>query len=251
MVGAELVDRLRRAGCVAAEEEAARLAEAAPDDPTLQRWVARREQGEPLPWITGRFEFCERSYRIDPGVYVPRPQTEELARRAATALPDGGRALDLCTGSGVVAAHLAAAVPTAVVIAIDIDPRAAGCARRNGALAVVGDLASCLAPRPRFDVITAVAPYVPTAAIRLLPADVQRWEPRRALDGGEEGTQVIEAVIEAAGRLLRPGGRLVLELGGVQDVAVAAALRQSGLGPAEPWFDADGDVRGLSAPRPI
>jgi release factor glutamine methyltransferase len=82
-----VVDRLRAAGCVAAEEEADELVAAAPDRSTLGHWVSRREAGEPLAWITGRVRFCERLLRVAPGVYVPRPQTEELARRSAALLP--------------------------------------------------------------------------------------------------------------------------------------------------------------------
>ncbi|HWC11956.1 MAG TPA: hypothetical protein VG455_12115, partial [Acidimicrobiales bacterium] len=110
-----VVDRLLAAGCVAAEEEAAALRGAAPDEATLEVWVRRREQGEPLAWVTGSLQFCGRSLRVDPGVYVPRVHSEELARRAAALLPAEGRAVDLCTGTGAVAAHLSAGVPTANV----------------------------------------------------------------------------------------------------------------------------------------
>jgi release factor glutamine methyltransferase len=96
-------DRLAAAGCIAPEEEARELLRAASDERTLEEWIRRRERGEPLAWITGITTFCGRSIRVDPGVYVPRPQSEELARRAAAFLPQSGRALDLCTGSGAVA----------------------------------------------------------------------------------------------------------------------------------------------------
>ncbi len=221
---------------------------AAPDDDALEAWVARREQGEPLPWITGSLQFCGRIVRVDPGVYVPRRQSEELARRAAAALPAGGRAADLCTGAGAVAAHLGAEVPGAAVIGIDIDRRAVWCARSNGVAALIGDLAQPLR-RAGFDVVTAVAPYVPTGELRLLPADVQRFEPRRALDGGPDGLDVVRGIVVAASAVLRPGGWLLVELGGDQDRLLQPALLQSGFGPATAWFDDDGDLRGLAAPR--
>src|SRR5438128_12656682 len=82
-VAQTVINRLRAAGCVAADEEADELLAAAPDDNTLEAWIRRREQGEPLAWITGTVQFCGRSRRVDPGVYVPRSQSEELARRAA------------------------------------------------------------------------------------------------------------------------------------------------------------------------
>src|SRR4051794_28670943 len=178
---ADVATRLAAAGCIAAEAEAAELSAVAPDAGTLAAWVTRRETGEPLAWITGMVAFAGERLSIVRGVYVPRVQTEELARRAAALLPRGGRALDLCTGAGAVAAHLRVAVPDARVVATDIDPVAARCARANGVPTAVADLAAAV--RGRFDVITAVPPYVPRDELRLLPRDVVRHEPRRALDG--------------------------------------------------------------------
>jgi release factor glutamine methyltransferase len=239
-------ERLERAGCVAAREEADELVAAAPDAGALEAWIRRRERGEPLAWITGTLRFCGRTVMVDPGVYVPRQQTEALARRAAGLLASGGRAVDLCTGTGVVAAHLRAAVAGAAVVGVDIDPRAAACARRNGVAAVVGD-AGRPPLRPRTcDVVTAVAPYVPTGAIPFLPADVQRYEPRIALDGGDDGLDLVRRVARAAAGLLRPGGWLVAEVGGEQDRALGPVLTALGFAPAAPWYDEDGDLRGLA-----
>lgn len=242
-----VVDRLLAAGCVAAEEEAAELVAAAPDEGTLEAWLRRREQGEPTAWITGTVVFCGQSRHIAPGVYVPRAQSEELARRAATLLPADGRAVDLCTGAGVIAAHLKAEVPTATVIGIDIDVRAAACALRNGIPAAVADLAAPLCSHEGFDVVTAVAPYVPTGALRLLPADVQRYEPRLALDGGADGLHLVRRVIAAARRLLRPGGWLLTEVGGDQDDVLSPTLTAAGFDLVTPWTDDDGDLRGIAA----
>jgi release factor glutamine methyltransferase len=244
---AAVVDRLLAAGCVAAGEEADELLGAAPDRRTLEAWVRRREQGEPMAWITGTLMFCGRTLFVAGGVYVPRHQTEELARRAATLLPAGGRAVDLCTGAGAVTVHLQAAVPTAAVVGVDIDMQAARCARRNGVPVVVGDLDEPLWPRSRVALVTAVAPYVPTAAIALLPADVQRYEPLRALDGGPDGLDLVRRVVAAAARLLRPGGWLVTEVGGDQDEALAPALSTAGFATVIPWRDDDGDLRGIAA----
>lgn len=238
--------RLAAAGCVAAAEEAAELVAAAPDDGTLEGWLVRREGGEPLAWITGTTRFCGRPLHVAPGVYVPRAQTEELARRAAAVLPPHGRAVDLCTGVGAVAAHLRAEVPTADVVGVDVDRRAAACARRNGVPVVVADLAAAL--HAEVDVVTAVAPYVPTRQLSLLPADVQRHEPRLALDGGGDGLDVVRRVVAAAARLLRPGGALLVEVGGDQDDGLAPALERS-FDRATPWLDDEGDLRGLVARR--
>jgi release factor glutamine methyltransferase len=249
-----VINRLVAAGCVAADEEAEELLAAAPDHDTLEGWIQRREQGEPLPWITGTLEFCGHTIHVDAGVYVPRLQTEQLARRAATLLASlgrrppqvGPRAVDLCTGAGAIAFHLMAQVPDATVIGVDIDGRSVVCARRNGITTVMADLDQPLRARS-FDVVTAVAPYVPTGGLRLLPADVQTYEPALALDGGHDGLDVVRRVVRAAARLLRPGGWLLTEVGGDQDQLLAPALAAAGFDVATPWFDEDGDLRGLAA----
>jgi release factor glutamine methyltransferase len=246
-VSSDVIARLRAAGCIAPEEEARELLRTAPDERVLEEWLSRREQGEPLAWITGETEFCGRGLYVAPGVYVPRPHTEELARRAARHLPDSGHAADLCTGAGAIAAHLMHEVPTASVIGVDIDPSAVACAERNGVHAVVGDLGTPLGPGGSFDVVTCVPPYVPAVELLLLPADVQRYEPRVALDGGADGLDVARRVVAAAARLLAPGGRLFIELGGDQDKALAPDLAAAGFADIEPWPDEDGELRGVGA----
>lgn len=241
---AAAADRLAAAGFLAAGEEAGELVAAAPDAATLQTWLRRRERGEPLAWIVGYVTFCGHRVRVDRGVYVPRRQTEPLARRAAALLPAAGRAADLCTGSGAVAVHLAGA--GAAVVGTDVDPRAVACARGNGVVAVRTDLARGLRGGV-FDVVTAVAPYVPTDQLRLLPADVVRYEPHHALDGGGDGLDLIRRVVHAAARLLRRGGSLVTEVGGDQDEVLGPVLAGAGFGPPEWLVDADGDLRGVCA----
>lgn len=243
-----VIERLARAGCVAADEEAEDLVRWAPDQPTLMSWVSRREQGEPIAWIVGTVGFCGHEVRVDQGVFVPRAQSSELARRGAELLGARGRAADLCTGSGAVAVHLAVSRPGAAVVATDLDPRAVACARRNGVAAVVADadLGLC---GGAFDVVTAVPPYVPTDALRLLPADVTRYEPRVALDGGRDGLDLVRRLAAGAARLLRPGGWLVTEIGGDQDTATAQILAEGGFGEPAFWRDAEGDLRGAAARR--
>jgi len=210
---AAVIERLASAGCVAAEREADELLAAASDDATLETWLRRREQGEPPAWITGTTSFCGRPLHVAPGVYVPRAQTEELARRAAALLPASGTAVDLCTGAGAIAAHLRAEVPTATVVGVDIDPLAAACAKRNGVPAIMGDIARPLRTDPRVDLVTAVAPYVPTGAIEFLPADVQapRAEARARRRGRRPGPR--RRVVTAAADLLDKGAWLLIEVG--------------------------------------
>jgi release factor glutamine methyltransferase len=241
-----VVERLIAAGCVAAGEEGEALIAAAPDGDTLEAWIRRREEGEPLAWILGTMQFCGHTLHVDRGVYVPRYQSEELARRAAALLPSGGAALDLCTGSGAIADHLKSVVPAATVVGVDIDTRAAACARRNGVSVVVGHLGDPLRPQ-MFDVVTAVAPYVPSRQLGLLPADVQRQEPSSALDGGADGLILVRQIVTAAARLLKPGGWLLVEVGADQDQTLRPALAGLGYDSLSTWFDEDGDLRGLAA----
>src|SRR5690606_9599696 len=121
------------AGFVAADDEADELlARASGDAELLASLVERRLTGEPLAWITGSVTFCDLEIRVDPGVYVPRWQTEALAGRAIERLPPAGVAVDLCTGSGAIAATVAAARPKARVVGTDVDERAVACAATNG-----------------------------------------------------------------------------------------------------------------------
>ncbi|MEJ7799851.1 MAG: HemK/PrmC family methyltransferase [Ilumatobacter sp.] len=238
--------RLADAGCIFATAEAGALVAAAADTDALDIAVRRRELGEPLAWITGSAIFCGRRIAVDRGVFVPRHQSEGLARRAAGLLPADGSALDVCTGTGAIAAHLIDHAPRATVVATDIDIRAVRCARRNGVPAVVSDLAAGLRCRT-FDVITAVAPYVPTNELGFLPHDVQRHEPTIALDGGPDGLDIVRQLARAACEALRPGGWLLTEIGGGQAKAVEATLRFAGFEAVTPWSDDDDDVRGVVA----
>lgn len=240
--------RLAAAGCVAATEEAGELCAAAPGPAQLESLLCRREAGEPLAWVTGWTVFCGCRVTVHRGVYVPRHQTEELARRAAAALGRRGVLVDLCTGSGAVAVAVGAAVPGATVVGTDRDPAAAANAAANGVRVVVADLGDGLATGCA-DVVSAVAPYVPTGAIRLLARDVQAYEPVVALNGGEEGLDVLRRVVAAASRLLVGGGWLLVEVGAGQERGLAPALEAHGFASAVVWHDEDGDVRGLAARR--
>lgn len=245
-----LVAVLARAGFISAEEEAAQLvAGAAGDADTLDRLVTRRLRGEPLAWITGHVEFCGIDVRIDPGVYVPRWQSEELARRAIARLPAGGTAVDLCTGSGALAAALCAAHPAAQVVACDADARSAACAAANGVEVHLGDLFSPLPHRlrGRVDVVVGVVPYVPTPMLPLLQRDTFAFESTLSYDGGEDGTDILRRALREAPGFLRRGGALLLELGGDQADLLAHDLARLGYVDATVIVDEDGDVRGIEA----
>jgi release factor glutamine methyltransferase len=241
---------LAAAGCIAAREEADELIRAAAGDPALlEDMVARRSAGEPIAWLTGTVAFCGVELFVAPGVYVPRRQTEPLARRAAALLPRAGLGVDLCTGAGAIAAVLAAAEPTARVVATELDPGAVQCARRNGVEVFEGWLDD---PLPgdlehRADVLTAVVPYVPTGSLRFLPRDVQAFEPRLALDGGPAGTDLLVEAAQRSARWLRTGGWLLLELGGDQAEPMGEVLPELGFEGLDVMADDDGDERAICA----
>src|SRR4051794_6241247 len=249
---AGLTELLADAGFVAAAEEAQELlARAAGDVAQLDSLVARRLTGEPLAWITGSVTFCGLAIRVDPGVYVPREQSEALARRAVQRLPAAGAAIDLCTGSGAIAATMAARRPGARVVASDVDERAVACAAANGVEVYRGDL---LAPLPaglegRVDVVVGVVPYVPTDALGLLQRDTFSFESPLSYDGGRDGTGILRRVLAGAPGFLRPGGALLLELGGEQAGALGDDLARLGYRDVEVLVDEDGDVRGIEATR--
>jgi release factor glutamine methyltransferase len=243
----ELTERLMRGGFVAADEEALELMEAAGGDAAvLEELVVRRETGEPLAWITGNVAFCGLKVLVHPDVYVPRWHTELVAERAAARLPEAGVAIDLCTGSGAVAATLSARRPGARVVGADLDPNAVVNARANGVEAYEGDL---FAPLPAdlgpADVVVAVVPYVPRRALPLLQRDTFRFETALAYDGGEEGLDILIRVLEEAPGFLKPGGALVLEVGGSQVGDLDADIARLPYTDVTEITDEDGDLRGI------
>jgi release factor glutamine methyltransferase len=249
-----VVVALAQAGFLSPTAEADALIQASDEGVgSIDDLLARRLRGEPLAWITGSVRFCGIDVRVDRGVFVPRAHTQALARRAASLLPDGGIAVDLYTGSGAVAAVMRAAHPSATVLATDIDPVAVACARANGINARLGDVDEPV-PRSllgRVDVITAVVPYVPTEELHLLPRDVLANEPRYALDGGTGGTVVLVRAADASARWLRPGGTVLLELGGDQADEIAKRFESLGLGDIRIHRDEERRDRAIEARRPV
>lgn len=234
-----LVARLRAAGCVFAEDEAALLAAEAPDAATLAALTERRVGGEPLEQVVGWAEFRGLRVAVAPGVFVPRARTGLLVAQTLAVLPQDGRrgtVVDLCCGSGAVGLAVVTTAPGTALWAVDVDPTAVACARGNlgdRGTALLGDLD---APLPadlagRVDVLVANAPYVPTAEIARMPPEARDHEPRTALDGGTDGVDLHRRVAAAAPRWLAPGGHLLIETSTRQADATAAACAAHGLHP--------------------
>jgi release factor glutamine methyltransferase len=232
---------------VAAEEEADELLAVAAGNGNVEMLVERRSSGEPLAWITGSTTFCGLRLSVDQGVYVPRWQSEALARCAATLLKPGGTAVDLCTGSGAIAAVLSTAIPTATVLGTELDPIAARCARQNGVDVVEGDLDEPIpsALRGQVDVLVGVLPYVPASKMGDLPRDVVAFEPALALNGGDDGLSLVRRAVYQSTKWLRPQGHLLLEVGIDQIDALAVLMTSRGLQSIDIILDGDGEERGV------
>jgi len=252
---ADLVVRLRAAGCVFAEEEAALLVEAAAGDSSvLERLVTSRVAGEPLEQLLGWVAFGGRRVRVGPGVFVPRVRTELLAEQALARMTEAALVVELCCGVAAVAALLQADRRVGELYAADIDPVAVGYARRNlsePAVALVGDLYERLPGRlrGRVDLLVANAPYVPTEAIALMPREARDHEPEVALDGGGDGVDVQRRIIAEAPDWLRAGGSLLIETGREQSVVTAGEMRAVGL-EVEVVVDDERDATVVVGTRP-
>ena len=231
----EIVTRLRAAGCVFAEAEAALLRGAAGDADGLEAMVRRRVLGEPLEYVVGWAALCGIRMVVEPGVFVPRHRTELLVDEAERLLPAGRPVVvDLCCGSGALGAALAARRDIELYAA-DLDPAAVRCARVNvadaGGRAFAGDLFGPLpsALRGRVRVLLANVPYVPTEAITLLPPESRDHETRTTLDGGADGLDVLRRVSTGAPHWLAPGGTVLVESSRRQAAAMCAVLASDGL----------------------
>jgi release factor glutamine methyltransferase len=231
----DVVTRLRAAGCVFAEDEAEALRSTAGSDDELEAMVRRRVAGEPLEHVVGWVEFGGLRLAVQPGVFVPRPRTELLARTAASLARGGEVVVDLCCGVGAIAAVVAATVTGVELHAADVDPAALACARANlsgRGLVHAGDLFGALpgSLRGRIRVLVANVPYVPTGAISLMPAEARLHEPRTALDGGPDGLDVLRRLLGEARAWVAVGGHVLVECSRDQTSAAVAAFHSAGLG---------------------
>lgn len=212
-----------------------------PDDVTaLDTLLASRAQRVPLQHLIGQVTFRQSLLHVGPGVFLPRPETEEVAglaiqalRRAVDLSPQRtALAVDLCTGSGAIAAALADEVPEAVVHAVELDHEAgrwavANLERRGVALHLEDARMALPGLNGRVAVVVTNPPYVPDGRVPTQAEAAQ--DPALALyGGGEDGMQMPVAMIQTAARLLRPGGFFVMEHDETQERAVPSALERSG-----------------------
>jgi release factor glutamine methyltransferase len=228
----------------------------------FQELVRRRSLGEPLQYLTGEREFYGLSFRVNPAVLVPRPETEILVEKALHLAQDcsrrgGLRFVDVGTGSGCIAITFARQVPHARGCLVDLSPEALAVARFNALRHLVasrlefvcGDLLACFVPRPIFDIVLANPPYVSRAQIDALPSGVRDHEPRMALNGGESGLEVYERLIPQAACRVAAGGRVLLEMGAGQAGELERMLEAAGLHVQEVAEDLQGIPRCVIAAK--
>lgn len=188
----------------------------------LRDGVRRRGAGEPLQYIAGTAAFRHVDIHVEPGVLIPRPETEMLVEAAIAAMGPRAqapfRAADVCTGSGCIACALADEHPQCTVEATDISPDALRIARGNVERLGLADRVNVAradllegAAGP-FDLIISNPPYIPSAVMENLPHEVSAFEPHLALDGGEDGLDLFRILAGQARGLLAPGGVFACEL---------------------------------------
>jgi release factor glutamine methyltransferase len=202
--------------------------------------LARRSSREPLQHITGTAGFRYLDLEVGPGVFVPRPETEVLTGEAVSelrTLVEKGlaqpRAVDLCTGSGAVAAALASEVPEARVTAVELSPEAWAFAVRNagpyGVDVRLGDIAHSVDDLAgQIEVVTANPPYIPLEEFESVAAEARDFDPPLALWSGEDGLDAIRTVAEVAARLLVDGGLLLCEHADSQGEAAPGVFAAAG-----------------------
>jgi release factor glutamine methyltransferase len=210
---------------------------------TLRGLVKRAGEQEPIAYLVGRCEFYSLSLKITPDCLIPRPETEQLAEKAILFLrgrPGPQRAVDLCTGSGCIAAAIAKSVKEVRVAATDISDTALAVAAENieklklteKVQLLCGDLFDPILEGlddTRFDLIVSNPPYVSDAEYEKLDKNVKDYEPAGALRAGVDGLDVYRRILAQAGDFLKPDGALMMEIGYAQGPAIRKLLEDSGL----------------------
>ncbi len=218
------------------------LEESAPSElePQFSQLLGRRAAGEPIQYITGTTEFYGLPFHVEPGVLIPRPETEHLveevlrlAKQIASPQIPAPHIADIGTGSGAIAVALAHRLPSAKITATDLSPQALAIARLNAEHNAVpvefleGDLLAPLTGRS-FDIVASNPPYIPESDRSSLSIEVRDHEPSSALFAGEDGLAVYRRLLPDALLHLHPGGFLVMEIGFGQQPAVEALLAATG-----------------------
>ncbi len=197
--------------------------------------IEKRKKGKPVAYITGNQEFMKLDFFVNESVLIPRPDTEILIEKIIETVkgnPQSIRILDLGCGSGAISVSLACYLPDAFVCSTDISPEAIRIAQINASNHNVNNQVTFLcgdlfAPvKNKFDIIVSNPPYIPTKDIDTLQAEVSNHEPRKALDGGEDGLEFYRRIISEAPEYIKNTGYLFLEIGYDQARDISSLLAE-------------------------
>lgn len=237
--------------------------------------IKRRLMREPLQYIYGRWDFMGLVFAVRPGVLIPRSDTEIMVETVMGRLHDGMKILDLCTGTGCILISLLKYSNGCEGVGVDISTEALALAKENaetilgaepyaesagnaGVLPEIsflqGDLYDALTEMVEpitFDIIVSNPPYIPAGVIDTLEPEVKQYEPHLALDGGDDGLDIIRRIIDGAPDHLIRGGELFLEIGYDQGPAVSALMREAGFADVEVIQDYAGLDRVVAGRLPI
>ena len=191
--------------------------------------VARRREREPVAYILGHRDFYGRRFKVTPDVLIPRPDTETLVDHALECIPEDAacRVLDVGTGSGAIAVTIAAERPLALVTATDISEAALKVASENAKQLEVANRirfehANLLSGVEQYDVIVSNPPYIAQSEMAALQAEIREHEPIAALEAGEDGLDVVRALLSASEPATASGAQMLIEIGATQAVSVVA-----------------------------
>ena len=208
------------------------------DSPELAEAVQKRCQHYPLQYILGYWDFCNETYKVTENTLIPRQDTEKLVELAIKLIPENARIIDLCTGSGCVAISTLAARQDCHAVAVDLFVETLAVARENAEANGVGDRMGFLAQDVlypafmdslgTFDAIVSNPPYIETHQISLLDDELS-YEPRAALDGGDDGLDFYRVIIGEYGEYLSDSGIMLLEIGCDQAKSVSAIAAAAGM----------------------
>ena len=201
--------------------------------------VKIRQKGVPLQYIVGRQQFMGMEFRVNKNVLIPRQDTEVLVEAVVKEMKNKAwknpQVLDMCTGSGIIGISIAAGVEDAVVTMTDVSEKAINVAEYNAhnnqvnrrCMFLVGDMFKALSRGSKYEVLTCNPPYIETKVIETLQTEVKNFEPRIALDGGKDGLDYYRLIAEKAGRFIKKGGILALEIGDKQARSVKKLLEET------------------------
>ncbi len=222
---------------------------------SLAEVLKRRLSGESVARIIGHREFYGLDFGLNAATLEPRPDTELLIDLALDVLPEGGRLLDMGTGTGCIPIALLVNRPDAGAVATDLNmealAQAGDNARRHGVerrlTLLLGDWFGALGSEERFDLILSNPPYIESAVVETLAAEVKDFDPLLALDGGPDGLAPYRVIAAGAGDWLRDGGRVMVEIGFDQGEAVSALFAAAGFEAISVHKDLAGLDRVVSA----